>query len=499
MKKKLVYNTATSLVLQIVTLVSGFIMPRLFLSYYGTEINGVVQSITQFLGVINLAEMGIGQVIHSKLYHPLATNNNELISKIVVAGQRFYKKIAVILLFYVSALILIYPLLVDRSLDWVFTSTLILSMSVNLFSQYLLGNNDRTLLSADQKSYILNAVQIVLSLINIFITIFLIKRGFSIQLVKLVSSLILLIKPIVGRMYINKKYAINRKIKYDDDPIKDKWSGSAQFFMAFVLDGTDNIVLTLFSTLQNVSIYSVYLMVVSGIRMIHQSLSAGLQSYMGNLWALHNKEKTEKAYAHMEMGLHTLNVFLFGCTAILIVPFIKVYTAGIVDANYDQPIFAVLLTLAYLVACLKTTYHIVILAAGHFKQTQICHIIAAVLNIGISIPLVYWLGLVGVAIGTLVAMSYQMVWMGVYVSKHLIQRPVIKLIKRITVDAICLCLIFVSTTWVKLTSLNYGSWIWMAIKVAIIALLEILIMSFVFYPNECKSLFQFAKSKNAIS
>lgn len=201
MKKKLIYNTTTSLVLQIVTLVSGFILPRLLLSNYGTEVNGAVQSITQFLGIINLAEMGMGQVIHSALYRPLATNNKELISKIVASGQRFYRKIALALLFYVGILIFIYPLFIDDSLDWIFTTTLILSMSVSLFSQYLLGNNDRTLLSADQKSYILNTVQIVLSIINIIVTIILINYEFSIQFVKLVSSLIFLIKPIVGRLY----------------------------------------------------------------------------------------------------------------------------------------------------------------------------------------------------------------------------------------------------------------------------------------------------------
>lgn len=495
MKNKLIYNTVTSLVLQMVTFISGFIMPKLLLSHFGTEINGVVNSIAQFLGIINLAEMGIGQVIHSKLYHPLATNDHVLVSKIVVSGQKFYQKIAVILLFYVCGLILIYPLLIDRSLDWIFTSTLILSMSVSLFSQYLLGNNDRTLLSADQKSYILNALQIILSVANVFITILLIKNGASIQLVKLVSSFVFLIKPIIGRIYINKHYAIDRKIKFKDDPIREKWVGSSQYFMAFVLDGTDNIVLTLFSTLQNVSIYSVYLMVISGIRMIHQALSAGLQSYMGNLWALQDKEKIETTYSNIEIGLHTLNVFLFGCTAVLIVPFVNVYTAGIVDANYNQPIFAILLTLAYLMACLKTTYNIVILAAGHFRQTQICHIIASILNISISITLVYWQGLVGVAIGTLVAMTYQMIWMGVYVSKHLIHRSVFCLFKRIAVDAVCLCIMFASTAGLTLTSLNYASWIWMAIKVAFVALLDTLIVSFIFYPKECKVLFNIVKSR----
>lgn len=497
MKNKLIYNTATSLILQIVTLASGFIMPRLFLSHYGTEVNGVVQSITQFLGIINLAEMGIGQVIHSALYHPLATNDKKLISKIVASGQRFYRKIAIILLLYVIGLIIIYPLLIARSFDWIFTTTLILSLSVSLFSQYLLGNNDRTLLSADQKSYVINALQIVLSFINIFVSIVLVKNGFSIQFVKLVSSLVFLIKPILGRIYINANYTIDRKIKYDVEPIKEKWSGSAQFFMAFILDGTDNIVLTLFSTLQNISIYSVYYMVISGVRMIHQSLTAGLQSYMGNLWALQNKNRLESTYTSMEFGIHTMNVFLFGCTAVLIVPFINVYTAGIVDAEYNQPAFAVLLTFAYLATCLKTTYNIVILAAGHFRQTQICHIVAAILNISISIAVVYWLGLVGVAIGTLVAMVFQLIWMGVYVSKHLIQRSVFHLFKRIAVDCACLCLIFISTYGIYLSSLTYGSWIWMALKVVCVSLLDIFILSYVFYPKNCKSLFRLVRRTSA--
>ena len=495
MKKRLMYNTVTSLVLQVVTVLMGFIMPRLLLSYYGTEINGVVQSITQFLGIINLAEMGIGQVIHSALYRPLATKDNILISKIVVSGQKYYKKIAVVLLFYVCGLILIYPLLIDNTLDWIFTSTLIISMSVSLFSQYLLGNNDRTLLSADQKSYLLNLVQIVLSIINIFITMLLVMNGFTIQFVKLASSLIFLIKPILSRIYINKKYSINRKIKYNDEPIKEKWSGSAQFFMAFILDGTDNIVLTLFSTLQNISIYSVYYMVVSGIRMLHQSLTAGLQSYMGNLWALQNKEKIKSTFSRIEFGLHTINIFLFGCAAILIVPFVNVYTVGIVDADYNQPVFAMLLTFAYLATCLKTTYNIVILAAGYFKQTQICHIVAAIINIAISVVFVCGFGLVGVAIGTLVAMAYQMIWMGLYVSKHLLNRPVLCFYKRIAIDIACLCLIFVSTAGINLSSLSYSSWIWMALKVAFVALLDIFALSFIFYPEDCKSLFKFVKSK----
>ena len=70
-KKKLALNTVTSLSLQIITIICGFITPRLFLSAYGSEVNGLVQSVTQFLGVISFLELGIGQVIQSELYKHL--------------------------------------------------------------------------------------------------------------------------------------------------------------------------------------------------------------------------------------------------------------------------------------------------------------------------------------------------------------------------------------------------------------------------------------------
>ena len=61
-----------------------------------------------------------------------------------------------------------------------------------------------------------------------------------------------------------------------------------------------------------------------------------------------------------------------------------------------------------------------ILAGGHYKQTQNNYIIAALINIVVSVLAVKKWGLVGVAIGTLIAMFYQTIWMAIYDSKNLI-------------------------------------------------------------------------------
>ena len=69
-KKKLIYNTISSLIFQVTTIVCGFILPRLILNAFGSNVNGLVNSITQFLGIISFLELGVGAVVQSALYKP---------------------------------------------------------------------------------------------------------------------------------------------------------------------------------------------------------------------------------------------------------------------------------------------------------------------------------------------------------------------------------------------------------------------------------------------
>ena len=85
----LLKNTFASLLSQITALVCGFILPRLFLEYYGSSVNGLINSITQFLGVISFLELGVGAVVQSSLYKPLAAQDNNQISRIEVYFNYF--------------------------------------------------------------------------------------------------------------------------------------------------------------------------------------------------------------------------------------------------------------------------------------------------------------------------------------------------------------------------------------------------------------------------
>ena len=135
-KKLLAKNTIASLLAQVTVLVCGFILPRFFLQSFGSEVNGMVNSIAQFLGVISFLELGVGAVVESALYKPLAEKNNEEISKVMASANKFFQRLAQILVVYVIVLIFIYPFIANQGFGFLYTATLILAISISSFAQY---------------------------------------------------------------------------------------------------------------------------------------------------------------------------------------------------------------------------------------------------------------------------------------------------------------------------------------------------------------------------
>lgn len=479
--KILFYNSISPLIYQVSTIICGFVLPRLILGYYGTEVNGLVNSITQFLAIISFLELGVGAVVQSSLYKPLADKDNITVSKVITSADNFFRRLGYILAIYVLVMLFYYPYLVKQSFSFMFTATLIAAISIRSFAQYFFGIVNRLLLLADQKAYIQYIAQTVAVIANTVGCYILIAFDCSVQVVYFLTSLIFFLQPLAIHMYIKRYYALDRQIHYDVEPIKQKWNGVAQHIAAVILSCSDSIVLTTFSTLVNVSIYTVYYLPMSGARLMIMSMISGIEALIGNLWAKQDLEELRKVFAWTEWSIHTGTTLIFTLTAILIVPFVQVYTHGVNDANYMQPLFGVLLVAANSGHCLRLPYNIMILAAGHYKQTQHNYIIAAVMNIVISIIGVKQFGLIGVTLGTMAAMVYQTVWMAWYNSKNFIKWPMKNFFKQIGVDAVSAVGIFVVGSCFSLSTIGYVSWVILAIKVTACGIIVGAIVNYVFY------------------
>lgn len=483
-KKKFFLNTSTALIKQIVSLICGFVLPRYILLYYGSGINGLVTSVTQFLGFISFLEMGIGPVIQSNLYKPLADKNDDEISKIVSSSEKFFRRIATIFLGYIVVLIIIFPIFINGEYGFWFTGSLLIIIAISTFAQYYFGITYQLLLNADQRSYVQMTMQIVTILLNTVVSVLLMKLGFSIQVVKLSTAIIYLLRPIGQSIYVHHHYDINKEIKYTGEPIKQKWNGFAQHLAAVVVQNTDVAILSVMSTLTNVSIYSVYYNVVYGINNTVLTMVTGLESLWGNMLAKKEMGKLRETFETVESIMHMGCTFLFSATAILIVPFIKVYTDGITDANYIAPVFGAMLTAAYGIQCLRVPYFRIIKAAGHYKQTQKGAIIQMIVNLTVSIILVYKLGLVGVAVGTLVCMLYHTTYFAWYLRKNILNRKFIFYIKHMLLDAVAVVICALCCQFFEMGSVTYVAWIILAVKVAVVCLVVCCGLNMIFYKNK---------------
>ena len=479
--QKLKYTILASIIYQIIAIICGFILPRVILKMYSSEVNGLVNSITSFLNIITFLDLGVGTVVCSSLYSPLAKKDNVEISKIYKSASKYFKNIGKALMIYMFIIPFFFIFKPNYEFSFLYTITLVFSMGLSLFSQYYFGIVNRLLVTADQKEYIQYILQTITLLVTTIVCSILMLKGISIQIVKLTTSIIFLIRPIFLSIYVKKNYELDYNIEYDKEPISQKWNGIYQHTAAVILDSTDTVILTAFSSLSNVSIYSVYFLVIHGIRQTIQSISTGFQSFFGNIIATKEKKKLGETFEISEFAIHFLSIFAFGCTLILITPFVQVYTKGVSDANYVQPIFGILLALAHLMYCLRIPYHLLVKANGHYKETQSNYIIATLLNIIISIIFVKSFGLIGVAIGTLIAMLYQTIWMAKYCYQQILDFKFIKFIKLLFFDCIFVTITITLSYFISITKLTYLNFGVLVIKYALINGIIIILLGILLY------------------
>jgi len=497
-KKQAKLNILVTLLCQIITLLCGLIVPKLIIDAFGSEAYGATTSIAQFLAYISLLEGGVGGVARAALYKPLSENDVSGISLVVSETKRFFRIIAYIFVAYVAVLACGYKYISGiQCFDWISTVFLVLVISISTFVQYFVGISYSLLLQAAQKTYIINAVTLVATALNAVFVVVLVNCGCSLIAVKLVSSLVFAVRPLVMWFYVKRTFALVNSKKRDATVLQQKWTGLGQHIAFFLHSNTDVVVLTVFADLKLVAVYSVHNMIVAQIQNITTSFSAGMEALFGNMLAKKEFEQLHRWFGYYETLLSIVASILFSTTAIMVTPFVRLYTVSAADVNYIQPVFAIILILSTAVHCLRMPYHSMTIAAGHFKQTRAAAYGEAGINIILSIALVSAYGLTGVAVATLAATAFRLIYYVVYLSRNIICRKLKFFLKRMFVNAGVFILI--CTVGAKILSCwrinDYMQWCILGIAVISISTILTLLLNILFYWNDVTMLWNALQKK----
>ncbi len=483
--KKTIFNLITSLILKVIMLIHGFIIPRIIIGFFGSDVNGLVVSITQFLAYISLLESGFGPVVKSVLYKPIAENNKEEIEGILKTSNKFFNGIAKIFIVYIVILCIVYPYIVSEKFDAFYTISLILIISISTFAEYYFGMTYRLFLQAKQKTYVISSIMIFTYILSISLVFVLAKIGTNIHLLKFVTGIIFVLRPVMQNRYVKKRYNVTLGKETKAIDIKQKWDGLAQHIAAVVHGNTATTILTLFRTLVEVSIYSVYFLVVRGIKQIILTFTSSVDAAFGDMIAKKEKENLNNKFSMYEVIYLMITTILFTATLILINPFVSVYTKGIADANYVRPIFGILFVIGDYIWALRLPYNTITLAAGHFKETRIGAWVEAILNIVVSLVLVIKFGLEGVAIGTIVSMLVRTIEFITHANKNILHRNVWQTARKmLLVLAQTLLIVFLAKFLPYVEYNSYINWIINAVMVTTLCMVVVFVINVLFNKEE---------------
>lgn len=414
-----------SLFLQGVVFLSGIILPRFFLQEYGSNINGMVTSVNQFLVYLGLAEAGIGTASLVALYTPLARGDQEEVNGVLSASRRFYNRSGYLFGALTAGLALIYPYLITQQLSAPLVRTMILILASSTLVDYFCLGKYKVLLTADQRGYVVSYVQAAGTLLNMLVTILLIGQHANVLLVKAAATLVYILRFFLVRAYVRKHYReVDYHVPARMDQLKQKNAALLHQVVGVIVNNTDVALLTVClgsRSLLEVSVYGIYNMVVYAVNLFLNSFSNGLTAGFGEVISRKEKDVLRQSFSSYEYVYMMVVFGIFICVWMLILPFVAVYTLQVTDANYIRPWSAVLFTLIILLQNIRIPGLTIICAAGHFRETRHQAVLEAVINIVVSLALVWHYGMNGVLLGTVCSYGYRSVEIMIYNARRLVE------------------------------------------------------------------------------
>jgi len=490
--KMALYNSASTATMQIVTMIVGFAIPRIMLETYGSEINGLISSICQFIAYFNLVEAGLAGATIYALYKPLAENDHKEISAVVSAAKRFYILSGYIFVALTLGLALIYPIFIKTSaLSSIEVGLLVLVLGVSGAIEFFTMAKYRTLLTADQKTYILSLASTVAIIINVIIIVVLASFKVNIVVLRIAVLSSIFVRSFILYIYVKLNYNyINFKEKPNNAALNKRWDALYLQIAGVVHTSSPIVLATIFTSLKMVSVYAIFNIIVEGVCAIIGIFTTGLAASFGEVIAKREIIILQKAYREFELFFYALMTIAFSVTMVTIMPFIRIYTRGITDMNYDLPLIASLLVANSFIGYVRTPQGMIVISAGMYKETKVQATIQGATTIILGAILAPSLGLAGILIGSIVSNLYRNIDLLFFVPHNITKLPVQDTFFRQCRIFIAATIIWAPFYFINVNPQSYLMWFVFVIIVGIYSVIVVVILGFIFDRIEMKNIYR---------
>lgn len=387
-------NFLWQLVYQIIVLVLGLILPRIVISVYGSEVNGLTSTIKRVITLVSLAQSGISTAVTFSLFKPVYEHDNETIARILHNVRITFRRI--------GAITIICGLIASAALSFVESGyipqiyifiacflmcshTACVLCFISSYNVFFTATQDKYIISiglliAEGVTYLLEMVVALLQLHYVLL--------YACCLVGFIVQFIFLSKQF-DKQY--KEFAIDHKIQYEKKgiPVKGIGFATANEIAHSVVAASQTVIISAVCGFAPASVFGVYSMVVSSLSLISRVFLTSFSPSYGSVFAEGNIEKTNRIFGIAQFAFMSISTLLFTAAMYLYLPFVKVYTSGVNDINYVNPLLSIEFVIYGLFYAFRIPYNVTVSVSGKFKKSGIQTSITAIVCIFLSLFLAH--------------------------------------------------------------------------------------------------------------
>lgn len=311
-KKKSLLNIITSIISHCILLISALIVRRLLIQNIGNEVNGLNSLYTSIIGILAVAELGIGSAITFSMFKPIVDGEAKRISALYFLYRKLYFIIGFVIF---CAGLLVLPFLPRLISDFeklsfdIYIPYLLTLVSVVL--TYLYGAKT-SLIQVHKNDYITTGILTIGSIIRYGLQIItiLIWKSFTLYLVcQIVETIIIwILTEIVARSRYGE--IIQRKERIDETTKTEITKNIKAMFMhkigTALVNTVDSVIISAFIGVVILGKYSNYTLIVGVVVGIISLFFSPLTSVVGHLYAKGDIKETKKWFDYF----YSLNFFL---------------------------------------------------------------------------------------------------------------------------------------------------------------------------------------------
>ena len=396
-------NSAWGLFQQFIICILSLFSRRVMIEAIGLEGVGLNGLMTNVVAVLSIADMGISAAIVFHMYKPLANGDTETMTRLMNFYRTVYRLIALTITVVGLCLMPFMKYIVhDVSYTDGYVRLIYCLFLLQTSTSYLFSYK-RSIISADQKQYIISIFDLIFKIVTVIL---------GIVILKLTSELayyliFLILAAAVNNILISKKadslypYIKNTKPALPEEERKSIFKDVKNIFngriSATITNSTDNILIQWFVGTIAVGLYSNYTIILNTLTSIMNQFSYSMTGSIGNLLATETGEYIEEVLEKLVFIMFFMASFCCICLCCLIDPFISLaFGPGLLLQRY----VVYTAVAVFYFATVKIPVWNMVQASGLFKTDKFISIAGSTINLIVSFILGNLIGIAGILIGT---------------------------------------------------------------------------------------------------